>query len=301
MKTSSIAVLLLSSLLVLSCGMFDGPSNQKEETVNVAIKLNGLELTETLEPITRAGESVIYFFSVHQDGKPYAWYCMNSFNDVSISLVKDHTYEFIGYVAYNIVGDYYWFNNVGNGISYLGRSTTNGFEYTDATEYSLRYPLRNYEYKMLVCSESFYSVPESIVLNMYNAFWGLKANAINLDGTLEILLGKESGNSFAYDLSVLLTKDQPSVTKYIHFLHPLTVVSAASSGEEYTKDVDVTIKYTDADNNTSILHSGQITASRMKYTVLNITMNGNLDNPSSCVLRIEEENLTDGVTVNLEY
>ena len=252
--------------------------------------------------MTRAdGNTTVYFFSVHQDGKPYAWYCMNTFDNVSVSLFKDHTYEIVGYVAYDIAGDYYWSNNVGNGISFLGRSTTNGFEYTDAMEYGLRYPLRNYEYKMLVCSETFDSVPETIVLDMYNAFWGLKANAANLEGTLEISLGNESGSSFAYDLSVLLTKDQPSVTKYIHFLHPLTVVSAASNGEEYIKSVDITIKHIDADNNTSILHSGQITVSRMKYTVLNITLNGNTNNPSSCALNLEEENLTDGVAVTLEY
>ena len=302
MKKFIPVILLFASVFVFSCNTKDDPLDvSDEETIEVAIKLSGLDLLETMEPITRSGESIKYFFAVKQDGNPYAWYCMDSFENVSISLIKDHTYDFIGYVAYDLNGAYYWRNEVGNGISYLQYGNSNGVEYSSSMNYHLDMPIRNYDYKMLVCSETITSVPESIILNMYNAYFGLKANATNLDGTLEISLGKEEGRSSAYDYSVLLTKDQPSVIDYVHFLYPLDIVDYAKTGNEYTKNVDMTIKYTDADNNTSVLHTGQITVSRMKYTILDIKMNDNLNNQSSCTLSLEDEVFSDGEIVELEF
>ena len=302
MKKLIPVILLFASVFVFSCNTIDDPLDvSDEETIEVAIKLSGLDLTETMEPITRSGESVIYFFAVVQDGKPYAWYCMDSFNDVTISLVKDHTYDFVGYIAYDIKGAYYWSVNVGNSISYLQTGKSNGFEYSDSMRYHLDYPLRDYNYKMLVCSETYSSIPETVVLNMYNAYFGIKANASNLDGSLEITLGKESNGSFAYDYSLFLTKDQPSVTEYIHFLYPVDVAKYTKEGNDYTRDVDITIKYTDTDNNTSILHTGQITVSRMKYTILDIKMNDNLNNQSRCALSLEDGSFSDGKKVELEF
>lgn len=301
MKTFIPTILLFASVLFFSCSIKDDPSNNPdEETIEVAINLSGLDITETMEPITRSGDNIKYFFAVKQDGNPYAWYCMDSFDNVSISLVKDHTYDFIGYVAYDLKGAYYWRNNVGNYTSYLQYQNSNGVEYSSSMNYHLDMPIRNYDYKMLVCSETITSIPESINLNMYNAYFGLKANATNLDGSLEIALGKEEGSSYAYDHSVLLTKDQPSVIDYVHFLFPLNIVDSAKTGNEYTKNVDITIKYTDADNNTSILYTGQITVSRMKYTVLDLKMNNNLNNQPTCTLSFEDEAFSDGTRIELE-
>lgn len=297
MKRIIIPVVILSSFL-FSCNKPGNTADlQNEEVVEVPIVLSGLDLSWSQEPMSRADEKTVYFFSVSQDGHPYAWYCMESFEDVSISLLKNHTYEIIGYVAYNIKGTYYWRVSSGSTLS-QGRTTlSNGVEYSEAYEYHLHFPLKTYDYKMLACLDTFTTIPNEIVLNMYNVFFGVKLNATHLDGTLEFVL--ENDAEYSYNYTITLTKEQPSATQILHFLRPRDVVCAIKDNVEYTREVGYTLKYIESDGTTSILHSGTISISRMKYTVVNIDMSSYYNNNSAVSLSLENENLTDGQTYNL--
>ncbi len=277
------------------------PDIQEEEVINVPITLAGLDLEVGQEPMTRAGETMTYYVAVLQDGSPYAWYCMNSFDDVTVSLVKGHSYEFEGYVAYDIKGYYFWHGITGGGLVYGGSYHSNGFEYDSGNKYTISSPLRTYNYKMLVCSESFTEAPSSVTLNMYNAYYGIKANATNLKGTLSIALGKEVGHSESYGHTITLTNDSPSATDFIHFLYPLEVLPAAKTGQDFSKNVNIDIMYTDEDGNTSVLHSGQITVSRLKYTTLNIRMTDHAGAKQSVSLSMESGNMGNGDSLDFEF
>ncbi len=297
MKHPQIALLALLTIIV-SCNKNNDPvTPPQEEAVEIPVVLGGMDLTWSQEPMTRAGENAVYFFSVKQDGSPYAWYCMRSFDDVKISLLRNHTYDITGYVAYDMTGAYYWRSETGNLISRLLSYTSNGVEYSDAMFYMIDSPLRSYCYKMLACTETITTVPSELVLNMYNAFFGLKVNATNLEGKLDFVLGNDGGES--YDVTVTLTKEQPSVTRIIHFLRPLDVVSAVKRDREYTREVDYTLKYTDSEGTVSVLSSGKVSISRMKYTTVNIDMSSLGDNNAPVGLSLEEENVTDGATYDL--
>ena len=304
MKKVFFLACLLLPLFVLSCTSMDNFSDDLDaDTVTIPIKLAGFDFTQSMEPMTRAdNETVTYFFFVTQDNKPYAWYCMHSFENVTISLVKGHEYKFTGYVAYNQTGDYYWRTNVGNGISYLYSVLSNGFEYNDSMEYSLSIPIRSYQYKMLVCEESFSTIPEAIALNMYNAYYGVKVNVTNLkEGSIGVSLGKESNTSYAYNVTMDIPASNPSHTEILHYLYPLQVIPYAKEGTEFTKNVDISIKYTDGNGSTSVLYSGTIPATRMKYTILNLNLGDDPGNRSACNLSFEGGSMIDGQVIPLEF
>ena len=277
------------------------PIPQEDDVVIVPINLVGLDLTESMEPMTRAGETETanYFFAVTQDGNPYAWYCMDSFEDVSISLVKGHSYSISGYVAYEQKGSFYWTGTVGGSIINLSTTRSNGFEYSDSKKNSIDTPLKSYNYRMFACSETFNSLPETITLNMYSVYYGIRINTTNLnEGRIEVSLGKESGSSYAYNESLVLTAEEPTITSVYHFLQPLNVVRTVQAGNEYNRDLAITIKYTDADNNTSVLHSGQISIARLKYTIMDIKLSNGLGNTAACNLSYEDGSLSAGATLS---
>ena len=297
---SSLALMLSSSIFVMSCNKNEDLPKPNDDIVNVKVELKGVDVTETMIPMTRAGETVTYFLAVKQDNNPYAWYCMDSFEDVSLSLLKNHSYSITGYVAYDMKGSLYWTGTVGGGVIYLGYDKTNGFVYTDSRKYSIDTPIKTYDYKMLVCSEEFSTIPETITLNMYAAYFGLKIKATNLDDTLEIALGAENGGSYSYDYTAMLTKEHSSTECILHFLKPLDVVGYAEQGSEFSKQVNLTVKKIDSNNNTSVLHSDNITVSRLKYTILELKMKDDGNNTKSCALSLEDGDIVDGNTINLE-
>lgn len=305
-KLLSFTMICFCLVFVYSCkkNVDPIPIPQKDNMVTIPIKLVGLDLTASMEPMTRAGETgtTNYFFAVTQDGNPYAWYCMDSFEDVSISLVKGHTYSITGYVAYDQTGSFYWTGTVGGSIINLSTTRSNGFEYSDSKKNSIDTPLRSYNYRMFACSETFNSLPETITLNMYSVYYGIKINTTNLkEGQIEVSLGKQSNTSYAYNESLVLTAEEPTISSIYHFLQPLDVVRTVQAGNEYDRDLDITIKYTDADNNTSVLHSGQISIARLKYTILDIKLNDGLGNNAACNLSYEAGSISDGETLSFVF
>ena len=297
MRLKTILAIVLFFALFISCNKEERLSyDKKEEAIVVPISLNGVEMSVYQEPMTKATVPVVYFINVTQDSKPYAYYCMTSFDDVSISLLDGHKYDFTAYVAYDVTGSFYWMGTVGSGISVKHNSLTDGFEYT-SEKYLNFNGIRDYDYKMLVGKASYTSLPSSISLDLYNAFFGLKVNATNLKGTLSLDI---SGYT-SYSGPITITKDNPSIVKYIHFMNPLDVISSAIDGTEYSNDIDITIKYTNESGDVSVLHNGSIKVSRLKYTILNIKMSDNAGPLQSVSFSLENSTIIDGNTIDLEF
>lgn len=295
------------------------PDGQKYYTVSFDLKNEtaGFDISE--EPLTKAeildtnDLYVINVYSKPAGGGNYMPYAYGSFDrkeGMSVNLLEGNLYQFEVTMIKNARevlywendSTYYWYNSafeakvlnkmiISSWSSDNYGAVTSYIRCKDGRSYN-RPPIDRYYGRF-----TDYTPVENgkIAVDLYRVVWGARVNVTGLtEGKLsfqmldcpEIVISSDS----------LYTPDNIYQLYYLY-----DVVDFVAQGKEQTENFGLEVKWINAAGDRTInIYNGTFTATRLKRTIFNVTLKQGVVDKGSFDFNIEEEELTDGETHEIE-
>ena len=134
-----------------------------------------------------------------------------------------------------------------------------------------------------------------IAVDLYRSVFGARVNVTGLEeGQLSFKMSEAPGIVISADS--LYTPD--NIYQFYNFSD---VVEFVERGEEQTESIGLTVTWTNAAGDRTVnIYNGNFTATRLKRTIFNVTLRQGAMNPGDMEFNIEQEDITDGETIDLE-
>ena len=294
----------------------ENPEGLKYHTVTFDLKGELADFSSSEEPLTKAGGEdttnlyVINVYSKSAAGGSYVEYAYGTFDrkeGMTVNLLEGNLYQFKVTMVRDARNSMYWTSDSTyywgyGGVKLLNKFviSTSGIFNNDATEmyvpdfssYKGMIPQIDRYYGELTD----YTPVENgkIAVDLYRTVFGVR---VNVNGLTE---GKLNFNImdrlFKFSADSVYTLDNIYQMPYLD-----DVVEFAPQGKVHTESIPLTVTWTNAAGDRTLdIYSGGFTVTRLKRTILNITLKQGVVSPTGVDFTMEQADITDGNTENIE-
>ena len=294
----------------------ENPEGLKYHTVTFDLKGELADFSSSEEPLTKAGGEdttnlyVINVYSKSAAGGSYVEYAYGTFDrkeGMTVNLLEGNLYQFKVTMVRDARNSMYWTSDSTyrwgyGGVKLLNKFviSTSGIFNNDATE---MYLPDFSSYKGMIPQIDRYSgeltdyTPVEngkIAVDLYRTVFGVR---VNVNGLTE---GKLNFNImdrlFKFSADSVYTLDNIYQMPYLD-----DVVEFAPQGKVHTESIPLTVTWTNAAGDRTLdIYSGDFTATRLKRTIFNITLKQGVVSPTGVDFTMEQADITDGNTENIE-
>lgn len=294
----------------------ENPEGLKYHTVTFDLKGELADFSSSEEPLTKAGGVdttnlyVINVYSKPAAGGNYTQYAYGTFDrkeGMTVNLLEGNLYKFEVTMVKDTrnsmlwISDsvYRWYNQAKLlnkfmiGEWYYANYNASQPDICDFSGKSYYRPCIDRYYGELTD----YTPVENgkIAVDLYRTVFGVR---VNVNGLTEGKL------VFQMSTAPLITISADSVytPDNIYQLYNLyDVVDFAPQGKEQTESVYLTVRWTNAAGDRTVnIYNGNFTATRLKRTIFNITLKQGVVSPTGVDFTMEQADITDGNTENIE-
>ena len=289
----------------------------------VALDLQGevADFTVTQEPLTKVeGEPtndlyVINVYSKPAAGGSYTQYAYGTFDRTEgmvVNLLEGNLYQFQVTLVKDAKDKLYWATDStygwhGSSSTYravllnrfvLQRWNSNTYGATNSVylkDFKKAYgrPILDRYYGEVTDYEPVEN--GKIAVDLYRGVFGARVNVTGLE---------EGQLSFEMSAApeIVISADSVYTPDNIYQLdYFFDVVNFVERGEEQTESIGLAVTWTNAAGDRTVnIYSGNFTATRLKRTIFNVTLRQGAMNPGDMEFNIEQEDITDGETIDLE-
>lgn len=288
----------------------------------VALDLQGevADFTVTQEPLTKVeGEPtndlyVINVYSKPASGGSYTQYAYGTFDRTGgmvVNLLEGNLYQFKVTLVKDAKDKLYWTNDstyYWNTTAFrpvlLNRFVLQTWDVSDYGADQERVYLKDFKgsYSCPLLDRYYGEVTDyepvengKIAVDLYRGVFGARVNVTGLE---------EGQLSFEMSAApeIVISADSLYTPDNIYQLYNFSdVVEFVEREEEQTEDIYLTVTWTNAAGDRTVnIYSGNFTATRLKRTIFNVTLQQGAMNPGDMEFNIMQEDITDGETIDLE-
>ena len=296
----------------------ENPEGLKYHTVTFDLKGELADFSSSEEPLTKAGGEdttnlyVINVYSKPAAGGNYTKYAYGTFDrkeGMTVNLLEGNLYQFKVTMVRDARNSMYWTSDStyywswSNDAELLNKFVVGDWNYGfyDA-DVSDIFDINGINLNRLQIDRYYgeltdYTPVENgkIAVDLYRTVFGIRVNVNGLtEGKLNFAMRGAP--------EITISADSVYTPDNIYQLYNLSdVVNFAPQGKEQTERVDLTVTWTNAAGDRTVnIYSGNFTATRLKRTIFNITLKQGVVSPTGVDFTMEQADITDGNTENIE-
>lgn len=296
----------------------ENPEGLKYHTVTFDLKGELADFSSSEEPLTKAGGEdttnlyVINVYSKSAAGGSYVEYAYGTFDrkeGMTVNLLEGNLYRFKVGMVRDARNSMYWKSDsiyhwsLTSDAKLLNKFVMDkSYYYAYGADQPVDYEVGGYAGSHARIDRYYgeltdYTPVENgkIAVDLYRTVFGMRVNVNGLtEGKLDFEMSY--GSSFTISADSVYTPDDIR-----QLYHIADVVHFASHGKEQIEDINLTVTWTNAAGDRTVnIYNGYFTATRLKRTIFNITLKQGVVSPTGVDFTMEQADITDGNTENIE-